>query len=45
MSVRRIVLVTTFTSLTAALFFGMGQYSAQRLLARQQAESDARVDV
>ncbi len=44
MSVRRIVLVTTFTSLTAALFFGMGQYSAQRLLARQQAESDARID-
>jgi hypothetical protein len=44
MSVRRIVLVTTFTSLTAALFFGMGQYSAQRLLARQQADSDARID-
>jgi hypothetical protein len=44
MSVRRLVLVVTLTSLTAALFFGMGQYSAQRLLAQQQAESDARID-
>jgi hypothetical protein len=42
MSVRRLVLVVTLTSLTASLFFGMGQYSAQQLLARQQAESDAR---
>jgi hypothetical protein len=44
MSVRRLVLVATLTTLTAALFFGLGQYSAQRLLAQQQAESDARFD-
>ena len=42
MSVRRLALIVTLTSLTASLFFGMGQYSAQQLLARQQAESDAR---
>ena len=42
MSVRRLVLIVTLTSLTASLFFGMGQYSAQQLLARQQLESDAR---
>jgi Trypsin-like peptidase domain len=43
MPVRRLILVATLTSLTAAAFFGMGQYSAQRLLAQQQAESDARI--
>jgi len=42
MAVRRLILVVTLTSLTASLFFGMGQYSAQQLLARQQLESDAR---
>ena len=44
MSVRRLVLAATLTSATAAIFFGLGQYSAQRLIARQQAESDARID-
>jgi hypothetical protein len=44
MSVRRLALVITLTSLTAAVFFGMGQYSAQRLLAQQQAESEARIN-
>src|SRR5688572_23550715 len=44
MAVRRLVLATTLTAATAVLFFAMGQYSAQRLLARQQAESSARID-
>jgi hypothetical protein len=44
MSVRRLVLAATLTSATAAIFFSLGQYSAQRLIARQQAESDARID-
>ena len=44
MSVRRLVLAATLTSVTAAIFFALGQYSAQRLIARQQAESDARID-
>jgi Trypsin-like peptidase domain len=44
MSVRRLVLAATLTSCTAAIFFALGQYSAQRLIARQQAESDARID-
>jgi hypothetical protein len=44
MSVRRLVLAATLTSATAAIFFALGQYSAQRLIARQQAESDARID-
>jgi hypothetical protein len=44
MAVRRLLLATSLTVVTAVLFFGMGQYSAQRLLARQQAESEARID-
>ena len=44
MSVRRLLLASALTTITAALFFGLGQYSAQRLIARQQAESDARID-
>ena len=44
MSVRRLILAATLTSATAAIFFALGQYSAQRLIARQQAESDARID-
>ena len=44
MSVRRLVLAATLTSATAAIFFALGQFSAQRLIARQQAESDARID-
>ncbi len=44
MAVRRLILATSLTVVTAVLFFGMGQYSAQRLLARQQAESEARID-
>jgi len=44
MSVRRLLFAATLTIVTAVLFFGMGQYSAQRLLARQRAESDARID-
>jgi hypothetical protein len=32
------------TVLTAVVFYSMGQYSAERVLARQQAESDARID-
>jgi len=44
MSVRRIILAATLTVVTAVLFFGMGQYSAQQLLARQKADSDARID-
>jgi len=44
MSVRRLILAATLTVVTAVLFFGMGQYSAQRLLARQKADSDARID-
>jgi hypothetical protein len=44
MSVRRVTLVTLLTTLTAVLFFSMGQYSAERLLARQDAERDARID-
>jgi hypothetical protein len=44
LSARRLVLAATLTSATAAIFFALGQYSAQRLIARQQAESDARID-
>ena len=44
MHVRRLLFASVLTSLTAVLFFGIGQYSAQQLLARQQAESDARID-
>ena len=44
MAVRRLLLATTLTTVTALVFFGVGQYSAQRLLARQQAESSARID-
>ena len=44
MAVRRLLLATTLTTVTAAVFFAVGQYSAQRLLARQQAESEARID-
>jgi hypothetical protein len=44
MAVRRLVLATTLTIVTAVVFFAVGQYSAQRLLARQQAESEARID-
>jgi hypothetical protein len=44
MYVRRLLLASVLTTATAVLFFGMGQYSAQRLIARQQAESDARID-
>jgi Trypsin-like peptidase domain len=44
LSRRRLVLAATLTSATAAIFFALGQYSAQRLIARQQAESDARID-
>jgi trypsin-like peptidase len=44
MSVRRVTLATLLTTVTAVLFFSMGQYSAERLLARQQAERDARID-
>jgi len=44
MAVRRLLLASTLTTVTAVAFFGMGQYSAQRLLARQQAESAARID-
>jgi Trypsin-like peptidase domain len=44
MHVRRLLLASILTSVTAALFFAIGQYSAQQLLARQQAESDARID-
>jgi Trypsin-like peptidase domain len=44
MAVRRLLLATTLTAITAVVFFGVGQYSAQRLLARQQAESSARID-
>lgn len=44
MAVRRLLLASTLTTVTAVVFFAMGQYSAQRLLARQQAESYARID-
>jgi hypothetical protein len=44
MSVRRTALLTTLVTITAVLFFTIGQYSAGRVLARQQAESDARID-
>jgi hypothetical protein len=44
MSVRRLILATLLTIVTAVMFFGIGQFSAQQLLARQQAESDARID-
>jgi hypothetical protein len=44
MHVRRLLLASILTSVTAVLFFAIGQYSAQQLLARQQAESDARID-
>ena len=44
MSVRRLTLATLLTTVTAVMFFGIGQYSAQQLLARQQAEHDARFD-
>ncbi|HXE80242.1 MAG TPA: serine protease [Vicinamibacterales bacterium] len=44
MSVRRLILAATLALVTAVLFFQMGQYSAQRLLARQKAESEARIE-
>ena len=44
MPVRRVVLLPALTILTAVVFFSLGQYSAERVLARQQAESDARID-
>jgi hypothetical protein len=44
MPVRRAVLLPALTILTGVVFFSMGQYSAERVLARQQAESDARID-
>jgi len=44
MPVRRVVLLPALAVLTAVVFFSMGQYSAERVLARQQAESDARID-
>jgi hypothetical protein len=44
MAVRRLVLATSLTIVTALVFFAVGQYSAQRLLARQHAESEARID-
>jgi len=44
MPVRRVVLLPALTILTAVVFFSMGQYSAESVLARQQAESDARID-
>jgi hypothetical protein len=44
MPVRRAVLLSALTVLTAVVFYSMGQYSAERVLARQQAESDARID-
>ena len=44
MAVRRLLLATTLTLVTAVVFFAVGQYSAERLLARQQAESSARID-
>jgi S1-C subfamily serine protease len=44
MTVRRTAFVSTLITLTAVLFFAIGQYSADNVLARQQAESDARID-
>ena len=44
MPVRRAFLLSALTVVTATVFFSMGQYSAERVLARQQAESDARID-
>jgi hypothetical protein len=44
MSVRRLLLATSLTVVPAVLFFVLGQFSAGRLLARQQAASDARID-
>jgi hypothetical protein len=44
MSPRRLLILVTLTTVTSVLFFWLGQYSAQHLLARQQAESDARID-
>jgi hypothetical protein len=44
MPVRRTALLSALTVLTAVVFYSMGQYSAERVLARQQAESDARID-
>jgi Trypsin-like peptidase domain len=44
MSVRRTALLSTLITVTAVLFFSIGQYSADRLFARQQAESEARID-
>ena len=44
MPVRRAVVLPALTVVTAVIFFSMGQYSAEQVLARQQAESDARID-
>jgi hypothetical protein len=44
MPVRRVVVLPALAALTAVVFFSMGQYSAERVLARQQAESEARID-
>jgi hypothetical protein len=44
MSLRRLLTLVTLTTVTSVLFFWLGQYSAQHVLARQQAESDARID-
>lgn len=44
MSPRRLITLVTLTTVTSVLFFWLGQYSAQHVLAGQQAESDARID-
>jgi hypothetical protein len=44
MPVRRAIFLPALTVLTAVLFYSMGQYSAERVLARNQAESDERID-
>ena len=44
MSVRRTIVTAALITLTAVLFYTLGEYSAERLLVRQHAEGDARID-
>ncbi len=44
MSVRRTIVTAALITMTAVLFYTLGEYSAERLLVRQHAEGDARID-
>ena len=44
LSVRRTIVTAALITMTAVIFYTLGEYSAERLLIRQHAEGDARID-